>query len=224
MTKKIVAICGSPRREKSRTAQLTRELLAGAEEAGVSTEFLDVTRVNIGPCLACDRCHHLGQCVQKDDFNQVFGKLMEADGIVLASPVYIYQVSAQLKMFLDRFANPIHCQRLLGKYGAVVATAGGSGHEETVDYLEQFLQRVGVQCVGKVACALEDGPVADGADLLQEAQELGRLLAEAITGQKEFLDQIREIETRRAYFREVMQKRGERWPWEYRYWQEKGWL
>ena len=218
MTIKILAICGSPRREKSRTAQLTRELLAAAEGA----EFLDVTRLNIGPCLACDRCHHLGYCVQKDDFNQIFEKMLDADGIVLASPVYIYQVSAQLKMFLDRFANPIHCLRLLGKYGAAVATAGGSGHDDTAAYLEQFLQRVGVQCVGKLACALEDGPVE--ADVVRQARELGSQLVEAITARKEFPEQLRETESRRAYFRELMIRRKDRWPWEYRYWQEKGWL
>ncbi|MDA8335557.1 MAG: flavodoxin family protein [Peptococcaceae bacterium] len=215
---KISAICGSPRREKSRTAQLTRELIAAAEGA----EFIDVTRLDIGPCLACDRCHHLGYCVQKDDFNQVFEKMLEADGIVLASPVYIYQVSAQLKMFLDRFANPLHCLRLLGKYGAAVATAGGSGHEETVDYLEQFLQRLGVQCVGKLALTMEDGPVDQ--ESAKAARELGEKLVAAIKEQKEFPGQLQTIETRRAYFRDLMIKRRDRWPWEYRYWREKGWL
>jgi len=219
---KLVGIGGSPRKEKSRTARLVQEVLAAAQDRGAQVEFLDISRLKINPCLACDRCHHLGYCVQKDDFNGVFEKMTAADGIVLGSPVYIYQVSAQLKMFLDRFANPIHCQRLLGKYGAAVATAGGSGHVETVDYLEQFLQRTGVQCVGKLSCTLEDGPV-DGEPVLQ-ARDLGSRLVEAITENREFPDQLREIESRRAYFREVMIRRRERWPWEYRYWQEKGWL
>jgi len=62
--------------------------------------------------------------------NKSFNQVLEAvDGIVLGSPVYIYQASAQLKMFIDRLGHAIHCQRLLGKYGAAVATAGGSGHE-----------------------------------------------------------------------------------------------
>ena len=220
MSKKIIAICGSPRREKSRTAQLTRELLAAAGAAGASTGLRDVTQPGVGPCLACDRCHHLGRCAQTDGFNQVFEELLAAAGIVLASPVYIHQVSAQLKLFIDRFPSHVHCQRLLGRYGAVVVTAGGSGHEETADYLEDFLQRVGVQCVGRLACALEDGPVEDG-DLLRQAAELGRELAEAIAEQKQFPEQVRRIDARRAYFRELMEERKDRWPWEYRYWREK---
>lgn len=224
MSIKILALCGSPRKDKSRTAWLVQKVLSAAEERGAQTGYFDVTGLKVGPCLACDRCHHLGQCVQKDDFNRIFESMLAADGIVLGSPVYIYHVTAQLKMFIDRLANAIHCLRLEGKYGAVITTAGGSGQDETAAYLEQLLMRLGTQCVGKVACTLEDGPVEPGSAPAREAVELGVRLVEAITAKEVFPEQVQEIESRRRYFLELMVKRRDHWPWEYHYWQEKGWL
>ena len=221
---KIIAICGSPRKSQSRTGQILSELLSGAQGAGSEVEYIDITTLNIDCCLACDRCHHLGRCAQKDNFNDLFEKMFESSGIVLGSPVYIFQVTAQLKAFIDRLGHAIHCQRLLGKYGAVVTTAGGSGQDETADYMESLLNRMGVQCVGRIACTLDDGPVPSGSDVMQRAGELGRSLARAIEEKEEFPEQIQRLSQLRQYFCNIMIKRKERWDWEYRYWQEKGWL
>lgn len=224
MSIKILALCGSPRKDNSRTAWLVQKVLSAAQERGAQTEFIDVTRLNIGPCFACDRCHHLGECVQKDEFNETFDKMLAADGIVLGSPVYIYHIAAQLKTFIDRLSNAIHCLRLDGKYGAVITSAGGAGYEETAAYMEQLLMRLGAQCVGKVACPLQDGPVEPASGPAREAAQLGAHLVEAITAKKTFPEQMKVIESLRGYFRELMVQRQDRWPWEYRYWQEKGWL
>lgn len=224
MSVEILALCGSPRRDRSRTAWLVQSVLTEAKNRGANITYIDVASSKINPCLACDRCHHLGYCVQKDDFSQIFEKISAADGIVLGSPVYIYQVTAQLKMFIDRLGNAIHCQRLAGKYGAVVTTAGGAGHEETALYLEQLIGRLGAQYVGRVAGTLDDGPVDPGSTLVLEAKALGARLVEAITAKEEYPDQVQAILAQRGYFREVIGRRGEDWPWEYRFWQEKGWL
>ncbi len=221
---KIMAICGSPRKSQSRTGQILSEVLLGAQGAGSEIEYVDITTLNIGCCLGCDRCHQQGWCAQKDDFNDLFEKMLESSGIVLGSPVYIFQVTAQLKAFIDRLGHAIHCQRLLGKYGAVVSTAGGSGQDETADYMESLLNRMGVQCVGRIACTLDDGPVPTGSDVMQRARELGRSLARAIEEKKEFPEQLQRLSQLRLYFCNIMIKRKERWDWEYRYWQEKGWL
>ena len=221
---KIIAICGSPRKSQSRTGQILGEVLSGAQGAGFEVEYIDITTLNINCCLACDRCHHLGRCAQKDNFNDLFEKMLESSGIVLGSPVYIFQVTAQLKAFIDRLGHAIHCQRLLGKYGAVVTTAGGSGQDETADYMESLLNRMGVQCVGRIACTLDDGPVPTGSDVMKRAGDLGRSLARAIEEKKEFPEQLQRLSHLRQYFCNIMIKRKERWDWEYRYWQEKGWL
>lgn len=91
----------------------------------------------------------------------------------LGSPVYIYHVTANFKAWADRLGNAIHCSRLLGKYGAVVATAGGGGHVETADYLQWLVNRLGAQYVSRVTCALEDGPVPEGSEPIG-SREIGR--------------------------------------------------
>lgn len=221
---KIIAVNGSPRKGQSRTGQILREILAGAESQGAETQYIDITSRNVGPCTGCDKCHRQGRCALKDEFNEIFDEVLQSDALVLGSPVYIYQVTAQLKAFIDRLGHAIHCQRLLGKYGAVVATAGGTGQVETADYLEALLNRTGTQCVGRMACTLDDGLIPDGSPLIREARELGQGLVEAIGERKDFPDQIRVLTQMRTYFCNVMEKRKKRWDWEYRYWQEKGWL
>ena len=222
---KIIGLNGSPRRSNSRTGQLVEKILDGAADSGAQIEYFDITKLKIRPCIACDKCHKTGYCSQKDDFNAIFEKIMVTDGLILGSPVYIYQVTAQLKNWIDRLGNTIHCLRFLGKYGAVVATAGGSGEKETADYMEKVLQYAGMQSVGRLACRIEvDGLLDDSSPLLNEAVALGHSLVEAIREKKIFSDQIKEHEQRKEYFRYIMLKRREKWNWEYDYWKEKGWL
>lgn len=222
---KMIGLNGSPRRSNSRTGQLVRQILSTGKDAGAEIEYLEITGLKIGPCLACDRCHQTGYCVQKDDFRETLDKIMGSDGLVLGSPVYIYQVTAQLKNWIDRLGNTIHCRRFSGKYGVVVATAGGTGEVETADYMEIVLKRTGMQSVGRLACLVpEDGLLEADSPLLAEAVDLGQSLVKAVMEKKMFPDQIEEQERLRAYFRSVMARRKEKWSWEYAYWQEKGWL
>ncbi|MGA2553252.1 MAG: flavodoxin family protein [Smithella sp.] len=222
---KIIGINGSPRRQNSRTGQLVNKVLESAMDKGARIEFFDITKLKIKPCTACDRCHKTGYCIQKDDFGVTFDKIMAADGLVLGSPVYIYQVTAQLKNWIDRLGNAIHCLRFLGKYGAVVSTAGGSGEKETADYMEKVLKYTGMQTVGSLACCIEvDGLLDESSTLFNEAENLAHSLVGAILKKKIFADQVKQQEQRRAYFRQIMLKRKEKWRWEYDYWKEKGWL
>jgi multimeric flavodoxin WrbA len=222
---KIIGLNGSPRRSKSRTGQLVKQVLRSAANAGAEVEYLDITRLRIRPCVACDKCHRKGYCVQKDDFRKTFDKIMEADALVLGSPVYIYQVTAQLKNWIDRLGNTIHCRRFLGKYAAVVATAGGTGEKETADYMEDVLIRTGMQNVGRLACCIGDeGLVNAGSPLLGKANDLGVSLVRAIEEKRIFSDQVKQHEKLKDDFRYVILKRREKWSWEYNYWNEKGWL
>jgi multimeric flavodoxin WrbA len=222
---KIIGLNGSPRRSNSRTGQLVNKILDSAADAGAQTEYFEITGLKIGPCVACDKCHKTGYCAQKDDFQVTFDKIMASDGLVLGSPVYIYQVTAQLKNWIDRLGNTIHCQRFLGKYGAVVATAGGIGEKETADYMEAVLKLTGMQIVGRLACCIEVDGLLDGdSPLFNEAGNLGYSLVRAIREKKIFADQVKEQEQQKEYFRYVMLKRQKRWSWEYDYWKDKGWL
>ncbi len=223
---KIIGLNGSPRGTNSRTGQLVKKVLGGAANNGASTEYLDITKLKIKPCIACDKCHKTGLCAQKDDFNSTFGKIVAADGLVLGSPVYIYQVTAQLKNWIDRLAVTIHCLLFLGKYSAVVTTAGGSGEKETADYMESVLKYAGMQNVGRLACLLGgiDGLLDDKSPFLKEAADIGYSLVQAIREKKIFPEQVREHDLRKEYFRQLIHLREDKWRWEYDYWMKKGWL
>ena len=99
---KIIVLMGSPNRKGS-TSILVDSFVKGAVEAGHSCEVIDVCHANIHPCIGCVACGYEGPCVQKDDVEQIRGKLLAADMVVFATPLYYYGMSAQLKAVVDRF-------------------------------------------------------------------------------------------------------------------------
>jgi multimeric flavodoxin WrbA len=202
-----------------------QQILSSATDAGAKTEYFDVVSLKIRPCIACDKCHKTGYCTQKDDFQLIYDKIMASQGLVLGSPVYIYQVTAQLKNWIDRLGNTIHCQRFLGKYGLVVTTAGGTGEEETADYMESVLKRTGMYNAGRIArCIDVDGLLDVNSRTIEAAKQLGYSLVQAIREKKIFKDQDNEHKKMREYFRNIMFKRREKWSWEYDYWKDRSWI
>jgi multimeric flavodoxin WrbA len=98
---KVLGISGSPRRDGN-TELLLKEFLRGASASGHETELLLLSEFKISPCTSCDSCQKNGQCIIDDDMQSMYDKLLEADCIVFASPIYFGGVSAQLKSFIDR--------------------------------------------------------------------------------------------------------------------------
>lgn len=98
----IVILMGSPNRKGS-TAILVDSFVRGAAQAGHSCEVLDVCHGNVHPCTGCVHCGYEGPCVQKDDMELIRKKLLAADMLVFATPLYYYGMSAQLKTVVDRF-------------------------------------------------------------------------------------------------------------------------
>lgn len=99
---KIILLMGSPNRGGS-TRILADSFAKGAEEAGHSCEIIEVCRADVHPCLGCVRCGYEGPCVQKDDVELIRQKLLRADMVVFATPLYYYGMTAQLKAVIDRF-------------------------------------------------------------------------------------------------------------------------
>ncbi len=100
--KKVLILSGSPRRGGNSNT-LCDQFMKGAQEAGNEVEKIFVATKKIAPCMACYYCRkHEGTCAIKDDMTDVLQKMIEADVIVLSSPVYFYSVSAQLKAVIDR--------------------------------------------------------------------------------------------------------------------------
>jgi len=102
MKKNIVVLAGSPRKVSS-TDRLAAAFIEGAKEAGHDVTMFRVADMKIGSCLGCAHCfQETGVCVQKDDMQTILDALRKADTVVLASPVYYWGVTAQLKSALDR--------------------------------------------------------------------------------------------------------------------------
>ena len=218
----IVCIVGSPHGPQGNTARLLREVLAGAAASGADSETVFLDRQNIRPCNGCDACHKIGRCVQKDDFEAVRAKIVAADALILASPNYLFSVSAQLKAFLDRCCGIVHLLDFRGKYGAAVVTSGGGGDEPIVDYLQRFLLMTGIHPVGGVHAtmgALPDGEFTPG--IKDQARELGERLVQC------WRDQMRdprvelEIRAFSQRMRELIMWKKEEWPHEFRAWQAR---
>jgi len=97
----VLGIYGSPRRGGN-TDLLLDEFLKGASSAGAAIEKLYITDLKIAPCASKENCLKTGDCIIKDDMDAIYTKLLEADMIVLAAPIYFYNLPAQTKALVDR--------------------------------------------------------------------------------------------------------------------------
>jgi multimeric flavodoxin WrbA len=220
---KIIAIHGSPRTIRSTTRILVNHVLEGATEAGAETEMIDLCDLRITPCTACEGCSFNGICVFEDDVPALVARMKEADGIVFASPVYIDNISGQMKVFFDRLADAIHYQLMDKKYGCSVTTTHTSGGDKVVAYLNHVQNYLGVLSVGGLAVAT--GGEAEAVDAREaEARELGKKLAGAIRDGFSDPKQEEEIAGNREFFKDiVIENRGLR-TGEYNRWVQRGWI
>ena len=100
----ILVLQGSPNSNGS-TAILAGEFARGASEAGHSVEVVDVAELDIAPCTGCVACGYEGPCVQADDMDELREKVLAADMLAFATPLYYYGMTAQLKTVIDRFCS-----------------------------------------------------------------------------------------------------------------------
>lgn len=144
---KIIAINGSPKKERS-TAYLLQAVLQAALDEGIETEMIHLTDYNIKQCIGCNKCLRAGVCsIQDDDMKILDEKMLTADGIIFGSPTYLMNVSGTMKVFLDR-TRPLHTyfNKLKGKVGGAVTVAGmrHGGQEFVMDYLERYMRSMGM--------------------------------------------------------------------------------
>lgn len=102
--KKILIISSSPRKNGNSNL-LCKEFEKGAIESGNQVEFINLVDKKINYCYGCYACAKLGKCYQKDDFNDIANKMLEADVILFSTPTYFYSMSGQLKVFIDRLVS-----------------------------------------------------------------------------------------------------------------------
>ena len=220
---KIVIINGSPRALKGNTGQLVKVFAESVKKEGAETEIVNLFDVSIHPCQGCEVCSKTGSCVIKDDVADIQDTMLAADGIVFASPNYMMNVSGHMKMFMDRCFTHVHCQSMVGKYGAVLVTSAGPIFESIEEYMLSILGFLGCWTVGSAGAAvlqLEDDDECQ--NVFAETAALGKKIVEAITTRAAFPDQ----EDKRQQIFEMMKLMGcnkkEDWPHEYNYWRTRG--
>jgi len=104
MEPKIVAVYGSPRRQGN-TATLLKKAVQGANDAGAQVEEIVLRDLRMSPCLEIYGCNKAGECRLKDDFQKARDQILACRGLMLASPVFFYTVSAHTKILMDRFQS-----------------------------------------------------------------------------------------------------------------------
>ena len=178
MGKKIIVLNGSPRKNGN-TSALVKAFREGAESAGHSVTEFWLEGMNINGCRGC--CaggkNPESPCVQKDDMAQIYPAYKEADVVVLASPLYYWTISGQLKCAFDRLFAVAECDPGYTnprKESALLMAAEGNGFEETVYWYDRLMGHIGWKDCGKVLCGgvMAVGDI-EGKPELEEARRLG---------------------------------------------------
>ncbi|HED00577.1 MAG TPA: flavodoxin family protein [Proteobacteria bacterium] len=147
---KILGVSGSPNK-KGNNEKAIELALKVAQGEGAEIKKIFLSRVKVGPCLACPSCKREEKCLQEDDFNDLIPLITEADGLIISSPVYMGSVCGQLKCLLDRTVflrrKDFH---LRGKLGAAIAIGGSrnGGQEITIQAIHAWMHIHGMIVVG----------------------------------------------------------------------------
>ena len=174
---KILAIVGSPRL-KGNTNYLVDQALKEAKKLGAQIEKIILGKYKVNPCLGHDNCASFESCLQDDDMDWILDRFREADGVILATPVYYYNVSAQMKAFIDRnYFLYKHDQKYRAKTAGIIIVAEQVGIEDTLHTLRQFIDEFNVEnnrifTVCGYACRI--GDAEKNLPLREEARKLGQ--------------------------------------------------
>ena len=180
---KILMLTGSPRK-RGVTARLAAAFQKGAEEAGHEVKRYDAARMNVAPCKACCHCRkNKGECVFDDDMTPLIGKdgeILNADLILLVSPVYYWGLTAQLKTVVDRFYAVGRSMREKNQKIMLISSAG-DGNPAVFNSIKAFYQSLqDWTCWQDAGTLLVSGchePEAlEGTDYEEKAYEMGKNL------------------------------------------------
>ncbi|WP_347490267.1 flavodoxin family protein [Desulfoscipio sp. XC116] len=204
---KILGIVGSPRRNGN-TSRLVKEVLQGAAKEGAITELVFLHDYKFTGCRGCEKCSESCRCVINDDMQKLYPLLLEADGLVLGSPTYFYNVSADMKKFIDRcysmevFAKDDRScwvgisEAMGGKYAVALTVC--EQHDEqymgfTMEALTKPLVDLGYRVIDTVKAVgfLKPGEVSENAGILDKSVTAGKRLAKTIKLRKELETKLR---------------------------------
>ena len=198
MSPKIISVYGSPRR-KGNTALLMKEAVQGARDAGAQVEEFVLRDLKISPCLEIYACKREGECAIKDDFQMLRDKILSAQGLMIASPIFFYSVSAHTKIMMDRFQSrwikkywidemPYNRREFKrkGLFLSVGATQGKKLFEGVLLSMKYFFDTMDMELWRALTYRGIDleGEIQSHPDYLKEAYRSGKEMAESFTIRK----------------------------------------
>lgn len=180
MKKNIVIVSSTPRKDGNSDI-LAEEFARGAKEAGHNVKKINIREIELKFCIGCMSCMTSGKCVINDSMNSLYEPIKNADVLVFATPVYYYEMSGQLKTFLDRL-NPLYSQENKFRQVYVIATSA----EDDRSAMDGVESGIG----GWIACfpsvklegivygtGLTDVGEARGSKAAVEAYEMGKFIS-----------------------------------------------
>jgi len=192
---KVIGLVGS-RRKKGNTFNIVDQVLKSSKDNGAEVQLINLSDYKIGPCLGCEGCKDSFKCVVRDDFDNIVSLIQEAEGIVMGSPTYWYNVSGDMKIFLDRCYSLIKFSETdrsiwisafedQGKWGVPVAVC--EQHDESMmGYTYDTLKRVMIDLNIRVSSGVkglgyfESHEASQDNKVMDEARDAGKKIVDAI--------------------------------------------
>lgn len=223
---RVLAVIGSPRGRGNtyRATQAVEEQMRGI--CGASFEYLFLRDVNLAPCRGCSVCLTVGdeRCPLHDDRQEIEQRLLAADGVVFACPVYVDNVPGLMKNFMDRFAYTMHRPRFFNQKTLLLSVSAGSSPSPTLQRLDA-MRYCGFRIVHSLGvAALAWIPMADTLQAQAErVRKAARAFCDALAGGPlpgPSLNDVLAFRAKQALFSMVP----EHYSADHRYWEERGWF
>jgi len=172
---KVLILNGSPR-AKGNTSQMVQAFCEGLKNAGHDFDVVNVARMSIHGCLACEYCHGKGEgnCVQKDDMQKIYPLLDEAEMLVIAAPIYYHGMSGQMKCCIDRFYARLYPNKpeKLSRIAMFLSSGDPDMYDAALfSYQGDFLDYLGLEGLGVFTNSGYDPGVPE--DKLDEIRNFG---------------------------------------------------
>lgn len=230
---KIVSIISSNRKNGNtdrvvRLVEDSLKLLAGREDTSIELERLYIGHMDIKLCRGCRICFDKGEqmCPLKDDLLMVREKIREADGVILASPVYVEDINGVMKNFIDRMAFICHRPEFAGKSAYIITTCGAGSSSHSLDTMSRALHTWGFYLVG--ANRFRMGAFMDKDEIEKSYHEKTEKIASDIYEAVKYQKAIRPglysfiaFKVQQGYWKKTVKYRN---TIDYKYWYDKGWL
>ncbi|MDY0296350.1 MAG: flavodoxin family protein [Acidobacteriota bacterium] len=206
---KVVVIFGSPRKKNSYlvTRAFEEELL---KLGPVEFEYIFLNKLSLQPCIGCHNCLFYGKekCPLPDSIQETLQSMLQADGLVFVSPVYVSQVTSLLKNFIDRFSFLSHRPRLYGQHAMAISTTGAIGLKNVLGYIEKVVSEWGIRSFTKLG--LVTPPDRSRDDIVGDKrirQAAGRFYKRLNGGWSPSLKQVIQFNAQKTFFSTLQAKK-----------------